>query len=126
MLPPGGFRFLLVLKAGPMIRTGVQEVDRTEKLFPVLEEAGYAWVYEAGPRKLHGCLIAYKKDAFQTIDRRKVLYDSQEIREDGSERARRGSSFSTRNIGSLVALRRTGGEKEGVIVATTHLFWHPA
>ncbi|KAI0756607.1 Endonuclease/exonuclease/phosphatase [Daedaleopsis nitida] len=107
----------------------MQEVDRTEKLFPELEKANYAWVYAAGPRKKHGCLVAFRKDAFECIRQKVVTYDEQDVRRDGgSGKARRGSSFRTKNIGSLVALRRVGsdGANDGVIVATTHLFWHPA
>ncbi|KAH9858198.1 Endonuclease/exonuclease/phosphatase [Lenzites betulinus] len=104
----------------------MQEVDRTEKLFPELEKAGYAWVYAAGPRKKHGCLIAFRKDAYECVRQKVVIYDEQDVREDGEEQARRGSSFRTKNIGSLVALRKLGAEGDGVIVATTHLFWHPA
>ncbi|KAI0361188.1 Endonuclease/exonuclease/phosphatase [Trametes cingulata] len=104
----------------------LQEVDRTEKLFPELEKAGYAWVYAAGPRKKHGCLIAFRKDKYECVRQKVVLYDEQEVREEGEEKARRGSSFRTKNIGSIVALRKLDGEDDGVIVATTHLFWHPA
>ncbi|KAI0652266.1 Endonuclease/exonuclease/phosphatase [Trametes meyenii] len=107
----------------------LQEVDRTEKLFPELRKAGYAWVYAVGPRKKHGCLIAFRKDAYECVRQRVVAYDDQDVREDGSApQARRGSSFRTKNIGSLVALRKlgAGSEGDGVIVATTHLFWHPA
>ncbi|KAI0788545.1 Endonuclease/exonuclease/phosphatase [Abortiporus biennis] len=104
----------------------MQEVDRTEKLFPVLEEAGYALNYATGPRKHHGCLIAYKKDIFEQIQERKIQYDLQEVHEEGTERARRGSSFVTRNIAFMLALRRSKGEDDGIIIATTHLFWHPA
>ncbi|KAI0778580.1 Endonuclease/exonuclease/phosphatase [Trametes elegans] len=104
----------------------LQEVDRTEKLFPVLEKAGYAWVYAVGPGKKHGCLIAFRKSLYECVRQRVVTYDDQEIREDGDERARRGSSFRTKNIGSLVALRRASAADDGLIVATTHLFWHPA
>ncbi|KAI0375399.1 Endonuclease/exonuclease/phosphatase [Pilatotrama ljubarskyi] len=104
----------------------LQEVDRTEKLFPELEKAGYAWVYAAGPRKKHGCLVAFRKDKYECVRQRVVTYDDQEVREEGEENARRGSSFRTKNIGSIVALRRVGTEDDGVIVATTHLFWHPA
>ncbi|KAI1793945.1 Endonuclease/exonuclease/phosphatase [Ganoderma leucocontextum] len=103
----------------------LQEVDRTEKLFPQLEKSGYAWVYAVGPRKKHGCLIAYRKDAYQCVREKVVAYDDQEVRSEGNETARRGSSFRTKNIGSLVALRRLQGD-DGVIIATTHLFWHPA
>ncbi|KAI0830708.1 Endonuclease/exonuclease/phosphatase [Trametes gibbosa] len=104
----------------------MQEVDRTEKLFPELEKAGYAWVYALGPRKKHGCLIAFRKDAYQCVRRKVVVYDEQDVRVEGEEQARRGSSFRTKNIGSLVALRKLDAEGDGVIVATTHLFWHPA
>lgn len=106
----------------------VQEVDRTDKLFPVLQNAGYTPHYATGPRKRHGCLIAYRKAVFSQIGERKVLYDVEEIREEGNERARRGSSMVTRNIASMLALKRldTDTEDEGIIVATTHLFWHPA
>lgn len=103
-----------------------QEVDRTEKLFPVLEEANYACVYAAGPRKKHGCLIAYRKDTYDCVRQRVVTYDEQDVREEGDEKARRGLSFRTKNICSIVALRQRGQEQDGVIVATTHLFWHPA
>lgn len=95
-------------------------------MFPVLEKANYAWVYAAGPRKKHGCLIAYRKDAFECVRQKVVIYDDQEIREDGDERAHIGSSFRTKNIGNLVALKKVGCVDDGVIVATTHLFWHPA
>ncbi|KAI0715160.1 Endonuclease/exonuclease/phosphatase [Earliella scabrosa] len=104
----------------------MQEVDRTEKLFPVLAKANYAWVYAAGPRKKHGCLIAYRKDAFECVRQKVITYDDQDVRQADDEKARRGSSFRTKNIGSLVALRKRGAGNDGVVVATTHLFWHPA
>lgn len=102
-----------------------QEVDRTEKLFPILKKAGYSHVYKAGNRKKHGSVIAYRRDLFEEVGDRRVLYDEEEVRSEGGEKARRGSSFFTKNIGNLVALRRLDNEKEGVVVATTHLFWHP-
>ncbi|RDB28818.1 putative RNA exonuclease C9B6.11c [Hypsizygus marmoreus] len=103
----------------------LQEVDRLEKLLPALEHAGYAHHYAAGPGKQHGCLIAFKENAYSMVTTKLIHYDDEEIRPDGDETARRGRSFQTRNIGSLVALRSTTRESEGVIVATTHLFWHP-
>ena len=102
----------------------MQEVDRLEKLLPVLEEAGYSHVFAAGPKKKHGCLIAYVKAKYTKIEERTVHFDEQEIRLDGDDRARRGSSFRTKNIGFIVALREADTQR-GVIVATTHLFWHP-
>lgn len=91
----------------------------------MLQRAGYAHVYKAGPRKKHGSVIAYRQDMFEVADERIVSYDTEEIRTDGDERGRRGSSFFTKNIGNVVALKKTGDEEQGFIVATTHLFWHP-
>ncbi|KAI5980382.1 hypothetical protein EDC04DRAFT_2863044, partial [Pisolithus marmoratus] len=50
------------------------------------------------------------------------------VREDTtiSPQARIASSHRTKNIGLLVALERVGTDRTGYIVATTHLFWHPA
>ncbi|OCH95803.1 Endonuclease/exonuclease/phosphatase [Obba rivulosa] len=103
----------------------LQEVDRVEKLLPILEKAGYSTVFKAGPRKKHGCLIAFDKGKYTCSREAMVLYDEQPVRDDGSNRARVGSSFRTKNVANLVALRRSGTE-DGVIVATTHLFWHPS
>ncbi|KAK7694810.1 hypothetical protein QCA50_001998 [Cerrena zonata] len=102
------------------------EVDRTEKLFPVLEKAGYSHVYAAGPRKKHGCLIAFKKDLFTLLSHKLISYDDLEVRKSGGPTDSRGSSFRTKNIGNLVALQRTSKLQDGVIVATSHLFWHPS
>lgn len=102
----------------------MQEVDRLEKLLPVLEGAGYSHAFAAGPKKRHGCLIAYDKAKYTKVEERTVFYDEQEIRSDGDDRARHGSSFRTKNIGFIAALKQTDAQR-GIIVATTHLFWHP-
>ncbi|KAJ7038106.1 Endonuclease/exonuclease/phosphatase [Mycena alexandri] len=91
----------------------LQEVDSLEKLLPTLEAAQYNYHYVAGPGKKHGCLI------------RVIYYDEQHVRSEGDEKVRRGSSFRTRNIGSIVALKNISNEGEGVVIGTTHLFWHP-
>ncbi|KAK1232702.1 RNA exonuclease ngl2 [Marasmius sp. AFHP31] len=102
----------------------LQEVDRLEKLLPILEKAGYTHRYASGPRKLHGCLIAYKRDLYELAGQRTIFYDEQEVRTDGEEDCRRGSSFRTKNIGHIISLRNKKNN-QGVITATTHLFWHP-
>ncbi|KAI0068339.1 Endonuclease/exonuclease/phosphatase [Artomyces pyxidatus] len=104
----------------------LQEVDRLEKLIPVIEGGNYSHVFAAGPRKKHGLLIAFRKDAYETRGTHVVHYDDVNVRVEGSECARKGSSFRTKNIASIVALGKIGGnDGEGIIVATTHLFWHP-
>jgi RNA exonuclease NGL2 len=103
-----------------------QEVDRLEKLIPVLEDANYGHVYAAGPRKKHGCLIGFRKDFLRIRDQFVLHYDDIDVRADGTERSRKGLSFRTKNIANVVALERLEQPSEGYIVATTHLFWHPS
>ncbi|KAJ6604734.1 Endonuclease/exonuclease/phosphatase [Mycena vulgaris] len=102
----------------------LQEVDSLEKLLPTLEAAGYSHHYAAGPGKKHGCLVAFKK-TYAKLDERLIHYDEQHVRSEGEENTRRGSSFRTRNIGSLIALKNLTHDGEGVVIGTTHLFWHP-
>jgi len=104
----------------------LQEVDRLEKLIPVLEEAGYGHVYAAGPRKKHGCLIGFRKDSLVIRDQFVLHYDDIDARADGAESSGRALSFRTRNIANVVALEKVGQSNEGYVVATTHLFWHPS
>jgi len=103
----------------------LQEVDRLEKLIPVLESHDYSHFYAAGPTKKHGCMIAFKRRKFSKFSQHLVHYDQEEIRLDGDSHARQGRSFCTKNVGLIVALGSTEDDKRGVIVATTHLFWHP-
>ncbi|KAL5535579.1 NGL2 [Sanghuangporus sanghuang] len=104
----------------------LQEVDRLERLGPALESANYAFTYSSGRRKKHGCIIAYKKDEFVKTAERTIFYDDINIRHEGTtERSRKGSSFRTKNIGLILALQRCGNPSHSIVVATTHLFWHP-
>ncbi|KAG6820113.1 hypothetical protein H0H93_005260 [Arthromyces matolae] len=106
--------------------SALSEVDRLERLLPVLKNAGYSHHYASGPGKKHGCLVAFKEDIYKINSSKTVFYDNEEIRDTGDDVARRGKTFHTRNIGSLVSLEsKIAGKAEGVIIATTHLFWHP-
>lgn len=82
-------------------------------------------IYKAGHRKKHGLLIAYRGAKYSQISDRVVFYDEEEVRDGEGEKYRRGSSMWTKNIGSLVALKSEDSEENGLIIATTHLFWHP-
>ncbi|KAJ3568797.1 hypothetical protein NP233_g5472 [Leucocoprinus birnbaumii] len=103
----------------------LQEVDRLDKVLPMLDQAGYSHRYAAGRGKKHGCLIAFKRKLLEQVHERLIYYDEQPIRDAKDERARCGHSFKTRNIGLILALRFRDDPDNGVIVATTHLFWHP-
>ncbi|KAJ7169963.1 Endonuclease/exonuclease/phosphatase [Mycena filopes] len=102
----------------------LQEVDSLDKLLPTLEAANYNHHYVAGPGKKHGCLVGFKKN-YEKLEDRAIHYDEQSVRSEGDDTARRGSSFRTRNIGSIVALKDLSNEGEGFVIGTTHLFWHP-
>ena len=69
-------------------------------------------------------MIAFKKSLYSLVSAKVVCYDDEHAGKEG-EPQRIGSSFKTRNIANIVALRGKGNEAEGLIVATTHLFWHP-
>ncbi len=101
----------------------LQEVDRLDKLSPVLEHEGYSSHWAAGPGKRHGCLIAFKADRFLKIEDKTVHYDDLKVHLPGSE-PRHASTFRTKNIGYILALQERS-KSTGLIVATTHLFWHP-
>ena len=100
-------------------------MDRLEKTLPALNHVGYSHVYACGPRKKHGCVIAFKSKKYTKIAHDTVFYDNENLHEDGpSERFCRGSSFKTKNIALIVGLENAdSGQK--IVVATTHLFWHP-
>lgn len=101
-------------------------MDRLEKLGPVLESASYGFVYSTGPGKKHGCIVAYRRNAYELLAERTVVYDNVEVRPEGiTEQARKASSFRTKNIGLIVALKKAGDVDQPIVVATTHLFWHP-
>jgi RNA exonuclease NGL2 len=102
-----------------------QEVDRLDKLIPLLAAACYSHFYACGRGKKHGCLIAWDKRKYRKVNERAIYYDEQEVRQEGEERVRRGTSFQTKNIAALVALESLREKGERCIVATTHLFWHP-
>ncbi|KAH8835155.1 Endonuclease/exonuclease/phosphatase [Flagelloscypha sp. PMI_526] len=98
----------------------LQEVDRMEKLAPALKDVGFEYIYASGVNKKHGCVIAFQQAEYRP-ETHKIIYYDDELA-DGSKHA---LSFKTRNIGLIVALRGGGAPGGGIILATTHLFWHP-
>lgn len=113
-----------------------QEVDKVEVHGPTLEKSGRRYVYAKGYSiKQHGLLISWRVKAgvkasglaFQEKEAgSKVIYFDQECVGDKREgEGRRGISRVTRNIALLVALANADDSSKGIIVATTHLFWHP-
>ncbi|KAJ3538493.1 hypothetical protein NMY22_g5134 [Coprinellus aureogranulatus] len=104
----------------------LQEVDTLDKLLPVLEKAGYSHRYASGPFKKHGCLIAFKKSLYSAaVAEKTIFYDDEQVSAHGTDVQKIGKSFRTKNIGLIVGLRRLDNADNGLVVATTHLFWHP-
>lgn len=93
---------------------------------PFICAAGYDHVYVSGPNKKHGCLIAFDRVKYENVGARVVQYDEEDVRQSNDEHTRHGSTHRTKNIGSIVALMERSQPGRGLVVATTHLFWHPA
>jgi RNA exonuclease NGL2 len=110
-----------------------QEMDKIEVHGPNMTSSSRGYVYEKGySAKQHGLMIAWRfrgGNADRVVFDEKaagskvVYYDQECIGPKGENR--KGLSRVTRNIALFVALSSTGDSSKGVIVATTHLFWHP-
>ena len=70
-------------------------------------------------------MIAFKKTQYSMVSDKVIYYDQYVPMDNDPGRFLTGNTFKTRNIGLLVALQSLNQESEGLIVATTHLFWHP-
>ncbi|WVR06125.1 hypothetical protein IAU60_003155 [Kwoniella sp. DSM 27419] len=102
----------------------LQECDRLNDFLPALPR--HAHVKGSGPGKLHGLVILYNKSRFFPRATRLVHLDQEDLQPDAPEgKARRGGSRQTKNVGLIVALQDVEDENRGIVVATTHLFWHP-
>lgn len=114
-----------------------QEVDKVEVHGPNLESTGRRYLYTKGyAAKQHGLMIAWRVQPsskegsahrmtfHDSPAGSKVVYFDQESVGPVTE-GRKGLSRVTRNIALFAALASTDDAAKGVIVATTHLFWHP-
>lgn len=108
----------------------LQEVDASKWdsfWVPRLRELGYEGRLYRGPtRKVHGVAIFWKRDVFECVNYLEVNMDGEVARSDdnGIEiRARTG----TKSVCLMTALKFRGikdNQRQGLIVGTTHLFWH--
>lgn len=87
---------------------------------------GYDCKYHRSGSKNHGLVLAYKRDMFINTHLSHINYD----KEDTGANLR--PSCVTNNVGFLACLNFTPKvisqylpSKRGVIIGTTHLFWHP-
>ncbi|QWU85871.1 hypothetical protein CA3LBN_000089 [Candidozyma haemuli] len=90
------------------------------------ERMGYSSRYHRSGVKRHGVAILYKHSMFHFEHHYFIDYD-------GTETPGVPASTKTQNIGLLVYLKlnedvkkkNPGITKDGIIIGTTHLFWHP-
>ncbi|KAK8866182.1 hypothetical protein IAR55_001333 [Kwoniella newhampshirensis] len=112
----------------------LQECDRLPDYLSSLPK--HSHVKGSGPGKLHGLVILYRNDRFFVRGTKLVQLDLESVAtvptdEEASDekhqdiRRRRGGSRQTKNVGLIVALEESNAVGRGVVVATTHLFWHP-
>lgn len=104
-----------------------QEVDRMDVHGETMTNDGFSYIYEKGYRqKQHGLLVAWRRDLFGEKAHRQLTIDlDAESVASTNEPVRTACSRVTRNIGLFVALCTASASSPGLIVATTHLFWHP-
>jgi len=107
----------------------LQEVDYVQfNTFWKTEFAklGYGAVYNRWGDKNHGIAIFFKNDMFEVTDKMFIDYD----KEPSGKIAPR---TVTKNVGLIIALKFKDHilnqypetNKRGILVGTTHLFWHP-
>lgn len=120
-----------------------QEVDRIDVHGPNLQQSGRNYVYAKGYNdKQHGLMIAWRtkeqsadSDAAifeqEPIASKVIFFDRESVDTNSdaqSEGKRLALSRVTRNIALFVALKfkdQTRKGPKGIIISTTHLFWHP-
>ncbi|OCF45310.1 hypothetical protein I317_00833 [Kwoniella heveanensis CBS 569] len=111
----------------------LQECDRLKEFSSSLPN--HLHVKGSGPGKQHGLVIFYRSSRFFVRASRLVHLDSEDLSpspavyegggDEESARKRRGGTRQTKNVGLIVALQDAEDERRGIVVTTTHLFWHP-
>ncbi|KAL1408888.1 RNA exonuclease ngl2 [Vanrija albida] len=102
----------------------LQECDKLQELSGAVPD--HEAIEARGVGKAHGCVVLYKRSRFDAAAQLVVSLDDEDLSpEAGSEAARRGISRQTKNIALAVALGDKERPGKGIVVVTTHLFWHP-
>ncbi|AGO10338.1 AaceriABL118Wp [[Ashbya] aceris (nom. inval.)] len=107
----------------------LQEIDHTQyKSFWMdeLQRAGYSSKFHRMFGKNHGIAIVWRHSLFNKVDETLIDFDE----EPSGEIERR---TTTKNVGLVVALeyadevkrRYPGSNQTGLVIGTSHLFWHP-
>lgn len=95
------------------------DADKVDSFWkPELAKIGLEAHFMTFPDKRHGNIIAFNSQLFSFVTQELVNYD--EIETPGAEK-----QFNTRNTGMLVALKAKDKEGFGIVLGTSHMFWHP-
>ncbi|WWC66121.1 uncharacterized protein I206_100021 [Kwoniella pini CBS 10737] len=108
----------------------LQECDRVKEYSTALPN--HTPIKGSGPGKLHGLVIFYRTSKF-FVRASKLLHLDEEpllplVTDESEEQIgprQRGGSRQTKNVGLIAALEEVDGDGRGIVVTTTHLFWHP-
>ncbi|KAK9427879.1 Endonuclease/exonuclease/phosphatase [Lipomyces doorenjongii] len=107
----------------------LQEVDLAHMdtfYVPELKKLGYDLLYLRGDGKNHGLLICWRISMCSLVESESVVYDNDNGYDPADVDAKATvPQARTRNVASLVALKFNEPDKGGLIIGTTHLFWHP-
>ncbi|KAK4684307.1 RNA exonuclease NGL2, partial [Tremellales sp. Uapishka_1] len=103
----------------------LQECDRLNDILPSLPN--HAFVKASGYEKQHGLVVLYNSDRFRVCGAKTLNLDQEEVSSGAGDeaRTRRGGSRQTKNVGLVVGLEEIDGNGSGIVITTTHLFWHP-
>lgn len=99
----------------------MQEVDKDKaETFwkETLGKLGLEMVFTTAQGKMHGNIIAFNAKLFSVTDSTVIDYDK--IEPEGLPK-----QIASRNTGVVVALKKNSSPDSGLVVATTHMFWHP-
>lgn len=113
----------------------LQEIDKAKYnsfWVPICNKLGLEAHFSTYPDKHHGLVIAYKAKYFALKEKKEIFYDGLPTASDGTSSLVPMNSLLTKNTGVIVALEIKKDEtcthetnNEGIVIATTHLYWHP-
>ncbi|WWC58882.1 uncharacterized protein I303_101427 [Kwoniella dejecticola CBS 10117] len=104
----------------------LQECDRVKEYSTSLPH--HTPIKGSGPGKLHGLVIFYRTSKFFVRSTKLIHLDEEPLshsRQEDDGARWRGGSRQTKNVGLIAALEEVDGNGRGIVIATTHLFWHP-
>lgn len=121
----------------------LQEIDLAKyKTFwvPICVKLGLESHFSTYPGKHHGLVVAYSKKHFILKEKNEFFYDGLPTSANGSSLLVPMNSLETKNSGIVLALevnKQNNSDQsslndkafdtvnEGIVIATTHLYWHP-